>query len=101
MGLFTRDLAIDLGTSNIIIIYKNKIVVDEPSVIAINVKTEKSVAIGTAAKDMEGRTPPHIQTIRPLKNGVIADFYAAGLLIRGMIAKVDSNIGASIQTHRQ
>ena len=61
-------MAIDLGTSNTVIVANGKIVLDEPSVIAINVKTEKIVAIGTEAKRMIGKTPPHIQTIQPLKN---------------------------------
>ena len=86
MGLFTREMAIDLGTSNTVIVSDGKIVLDEPSVIAINVKTEKLEAIGTEAQKMTGRTPPDIKTIRPIKDGVIADFYAAELMIRGMIA---------------
>ena len=89
MGLFTREMAIDLGTSNTVIVTDGKIVLDEPSVIAINVKTEKLEAIGTEAQKMIGRTPPDIKTIRPIKDGVIADFYAAELMIRGMIAMAD------------
>jgi rod shape-determining protein MreB len=89
MGLFTRDVAIDLGTANTIIIANGKVVLDEPSVIAINVKTEKIEAIGRKAQSMIGRTPPHIQTFRPIRNGVIADFHAAELMIREMIKKAD------------
>jgi len=89
MGLYKREMAIDLGTSNTVIVANGKIVLDEPSVIAINVKTEKIEAIGTEAKKMIGKTPPHIQTIQPQKNGVIADFHAAELMIRSFIAKAD------------
>ena len=89
MGLFTREMAIDLGTSNTVIVANGKIVLDEPSVIAINAKTEKIEAIGKEAQKMIGRTPSHIQTFRPIKDGVIADFHAAELMIRGMIAKAD------------
>jgi len=89
MGLFTKEVAIDLGTANTIIIANGKIVLDEPSVIAINVKTEKVEAIGKEAQRMIGRTPPDVKTFRPIKDGVIADFHAAELMIRGMIAMAD------------
>lgn len=92
MGLFslTQDIAVDLGTANTIIIYKGKIVVDQPSIIAMNVMTQKVEAIGHAAAMMEGKAPKHIQTIRPLRDGVIADFQAAELMIRGMVKMISS-----------
>ena len=88
MGLFsflTQEVAIDLGTANTIIIHNGKIVVDEPSIVAIDVKTEKPVAIGEKARQMHGKTHSNIKTVRPLRDGVIADFNAAEMMIRGMI----------------
>ena len=95
MGLFsflTRDIAIDLGTANTIIIHNDKIVVDEPSIVAIDKKTERIIAIGTKAQQMHGKTHDKIVTIRPLRDGVIADFVAAEKMIRGMI-KMSSSKG--------
>ena len=92
MGLFsflTQEIAIDLGTANTIIIYNDKIVVDEPSIVAINRKTEKLIAIGRKAKQMHGKTHENIKTIRPLRDGVIADFNASELMIRGMIKMIN------------
>lgn len=90
MGLFslTQDLAIDLGTANVIIINNDKIVVDEPSYVAIDVRTDKMIAVGHTARQMEGRENFNIRVIRPLQNGVIADFAAAEMMIRGMINKI-------------
>jgi len=88
MGLFsflTQEIAIDLGTANTIIIHNDKIVVDEPSIVAIDKNTGKLIAIGEAARQMHGKTHENIKTIRPLRDGVIADFNAAELMIRGMI----------------
>ncbi|MBN2892094.1 MAG: rod shape-determining protein [Bacteroidales bacterium] len=88
MGLFSfliRELAIDLGTANTIIMENDKIVVDEPSIIARDLKSGKMVAIGRKAQQMHGRTHDNIITIRPLKDGVIADFEATEEMIRGMI----------------
>ncbi len=88
MGLFSflqQEVAIDLGTANTIIIHNGKIVVDEPSIIAIDNKTGKPIAIGEKARQMHGKTHSNITTIRPLRDGVIADFNAAELMIRGMI----------------
>ncbi len=89
MGLFdffAQDIAIDLGTANTLIIYKDKIVVDEPSIVALDRSTNKIIAIGKQAMQMHGKTHENIKTIRPLKDGVIADFQAAESMIRGMIA---------------
>lgn len=90
MGLFsfTQEIAMDLGTANSIIIHNDKIVVNEPSVVAIETKTEKPLAVGSKARQMEGKEPPGIRTIRPLKDGVIADFNAAEQMIRGLVKMV-------------
>ncbi|MBE6306167.1 MAG: rod shape-determining protein [Bacteroidaceae bacterium] len=91
MGFFslTQEIAVDLGTANTIIIHDDKIVVDEPSVVALEKKTEKLVAVGEKARQMHEKTAPHITTIRPLRDGVIADFYAAEQMIRGMVKMVN------------
>ena len=93
MGIFslTQELAIDLGTANTLIIYNGKVVVDEPSIVALDVHTGKLVAIGHQAHQMHERTNPNIKTIRPLKDGVIADFNATELMLRGMIKKVKTS----------
>ena len=90
MGIFslTQELAIDLGTANTLIIYNGKVVVDEPSIVALDAHTGKVMAIGDQARQMQGRENPNIKTIRPLKAGVIADFNATELMLRGMIKKV-------------
>lgn len=92
MGLFDffqSDIAIDLGTANTLIISKDKVVVDEPSIIAIDKNTNKVLAIGRDAMQMHEKTHENIKTIRPLKDGVIADFHAAEHMIRGMIKMID------------
>ncbi len=91
MGFFslTQEIAIDLGTANTIIIHDDKIVVDEPSVVALEKKTDKLIAVGEKARQMYEKTHPDIITIRPLRDGVIADFYAAEQMIRGMVKMVN------------
>jgi rod shape-determining protein MreB len=92
MGLFsflTQEIAIDLGTANTIIIHNDKIVVDEPSIVAIDKNSGKLIAIGETARQMHGKTHENIKTIRPLRDGVIADFNAAELMIRGMIKMIN------------
>ncbi|MCF8258217.1 MAG: rod shape-determining protein [Flavobacteriales bacterium] len=92
MGLFNffrQDIAIDLGTANTLIIFNDKIVVDEPSIVAKDIKTGKIVAIGKKAQQMHGKTHKNIETIRPLKDGVIADFEAAEQMIKGMIKMIN------------
>ncbi|MBN2000864.1 rod shape-determining protein [candidate division KSB1 bacterium] len=87
-NLFVNDLAIDLGTANTLVFVKNQdIVLNEPSVVAIRKRTQEIVAFGHAAKEMVGRTPGEIVTIRPLKDGVIADFELAEQMIRFFIRK--------------
>lgn len=89
-SFFTQELAIDLGTANTIIINNDKVVVDEPSIVAIDQKTGKLIAVGDKARQMHGKTHENIKTIRPLRDGVIADFNAAELMIRGMIKMINS-----------
>ncbi len=84
-NFFTQELAIDLGTANTLIIQDDEIVVDEPSIVAINRKTGQVIAVGTRAMQMHEKTHENIKTIRPLKDGVIADFQAAESLIEGLI----------------
>lgn len=80
-----NDLAIDLGTANTVIISKGKILVDEPSIIAIDKTTSKVIALGRLAMQMHEKTHENIKTIKPLKDGVIANYQAAEMMIRGMI----------------
>ncbi|MGY8987064.1 MAG: rod shape-determining protein [Flavobacteriales bacterium] len=92
MGFFdfmTEEIAIDLGTANTLIIHNDKVVVDEPSIVAINVRTEEVIAIGTKARQMRGKAHKGIETIRPLKDGVIADFQSAEQMIRGFIKMIN------------
>lgn len=91
MGLFnffTKDIAIDLGTANTLIIHNNKVVIDQPSIVAIHRQTGKLIAVGHEAKSMQGKTHDDIKTIRPLKDGVIADFEASEKMIRKFISNV-------------
>ena len=90
MGFFSfvQDIAIDLGTANTIIISDDKIVVDEPSVIALDRRTDKMIAVGNEAKMMYEKTHENIRTIRPLRDGVIADFSACEQMMRGLIKMV-------------
>ena len=92
MGLFnffTQEIAIDLGTANILIIHNGEVVVNEPSIIALDRNNPKNVlAVGKSALMMHEKTHESIRTVRPLKDGVIADFNAAELMIREMIKKI-------------
>jgi len=92
MGFFdflTQEIAIDLGTANTIIIANDKVVVDEPSIVAVDRSTGKVIAVGKQAQQMHGKTHENIKTIRPLKDGVIADFQAAEEMIKGMIKMIN------------
>lgn len=82
---FTQELAVDLGTANTLIIQNDKVVVDEPSIVAINRQTNEVIAVGYKAMQMHEKTHDNIKTVRPLKDGVIADFQAAEALIQGLI----------------
>ena len=92
MSIFSfgsKDIGMDLGTSNILLTIKGKgIVLNEPAVVAINRQTNQIVATGHEAKEMLGRTPEQIRAVRPMKDGVIADFTAAQLMIKNIITKV-------------
>ena len=92
MGLFsfTQEIAMDLGTANTIIIHGDKVVVDEPSIVAVDRVSGKLMAIGEKARQMHGKTHEFIKTIRPLRDGVIADFNAAEQMIKGMIKMIPS-----------
>ena len=88
-GIGSKDIGIDLGTANMLVTLKGKgIILKEPSVVAIEKRTGNIVATGTEAKDMLGRTPDQIKAVRPLKDGVIADFTATQLLLKNVLEKV-------------
>ena len=88
-SFFTQELAIDLGTANTLIIQDGKVLVEEPSIVAVNVLTKEVVAVGHKAMQMHEKTHQNLRTIRPLKDGVIADFQAAEAMIQGMINMID------------
>jgi len=88
-GLLGRDMAVDLGTANTLVYVRGRgVVLNEPSVVAINQESKQVLAVGTEAKRMIGRTPAHIQAVRPLKDGVIADFDVTEKMLRYFIQKV-------------
>ncbi|MEO8762390.1 MAG: rod shape-determining protein [Bacteroidia bacterium] len=89
LNFLTQEIAIDLGTANTIIICNDKVVVDEPSIVAVDRSTGKIIAVGKQAQQMHGKTHENIKTIRPLKDGVIADFQAAEEMIKGMIKMIN------------
>ena len=84
-SIFTKEIAIDLGTANTVILHNDKVVVDEPSIIAFNVVSQRIEAVGKKAEMMHGKTHKNIQTIRPLKDGVIADFKSTEAMLREFI----------------
>ena len=93
MGLFsflTKEIAIDLGTANTVIIHNDKVVVEEPSIVAIDRVSNKVIAVGRKAMMMHGKTHENIKTLRPLRDGVIADFQAAEAMIREFIKMTDT-----------
>ncbi|MEL6193707.1 MAG: rod shape-determining protein [Bacteroidota bacterium] len=93
MGLFdflTTDIAIDLGTANTLIMYNDEVVVDQPSIVAVDRMTGKVIAIGSEAQQMHEKTHEKYKTIRPLRDGVIADFTVAEHMIRGMIKMINN-----------
>lgn len=96
-SLFQQNLAIDLGTANTLIIQNGEVVIDEPSIVAIDRKTEDTIAVGYRAMQMHEKTHESIQTVRPLKDGVIADFRAAEHMIKGMIEMIGTR--KSFLTH--
>ena len=95
LGLFSHDIGIDLGTANTLVLVRGKgIVINEPSVVAVNKKTRKVLAIGTEAKRMVGRTPANIVAVRPLKDGVISDFEVTEQMLKYFIGKVHDRFGS-------
>ncbi len=88
-SFWNQELAIDLGTANTVIFQHDQVVLDEPSIVAIDNNTGKCMALGKKAKLMHERTNPGVKTIRPLRDGVIADFHAAEMMIRGFIKQVN------------
>ena len=89
LSLFSNDMGIDLGTASVLVYVRGQgIVLKEPSVVAIEKDTKKVLAVGEEAKRMLGRTPANITAIRPLRNGVIADFEITEQMIRYFIKKV-------------
>lgn len=99
MGLFRlhRDLAIDLGTANTVIFCDGQKVLDEPSIVAMDVKSGKVIAIGSEAKVMDGKVNPGIETVCPLSDGVIGDFNAAEEMIKGFVKK--AGVGTNLLFH--
>lgn len=89
-SLFTQELAIDLGTANTLIIQDGVVVIDEPSIVAVDTRTGETIAVGNRAMQMHEKTHQNIRTIRPLKDGVIADFQAAESMIEGLINLIGS-----------
>ncbi len=88
-GAFMQDIAIDLGTANTLIMHKGEVIINEPSIVAIDKNTNDVIGVGDRAALMHEKTHPHIETIRPLKDGVIADYYVAEKMIREFIKKIN------------
>ena len=88
--MFAKDIGIDLGTANVLIYIKGQgIVLNEPSIVAIDAETKKPLAVGHAAREMFGRTPGTVKAIRPMKDGVIADFEITEIMLNNFIKKVN------------
>lgn len=101
LGFFSRDISIDLGTANTIVLVRGQgIVINEPSVVAIDRNTKKVLAIGSEAKEMVGRTPANIVAIRPLKDGVISDFTVTERMLHYFIRKVHDQVPLAIPRPR-
>ncbi len=90
MSFFSKEVGIDLGTANLLIYVKGEgVVIDEPSVVAIDASTKKCLAAGQEAKDMLGRTPGRVMAIRPMKDGVIADFEVTEIMLNFFLKKLE------------
>ena len=101
LGLFSHDIGIDLGTANTLVMVKGRgIVIDEPSVVAIDRISKKILAIGAEAKRMVGRTPANIIAVRPLKDGVISDFDVTERMLQYFIRAVHDRFGFGIPRPR-
>ena len=93
-GMMSNDIGVDLGTANTLIWVKGRgIVLNEPSIVAVDGTTHRPLAIGLEAKEMLGRAPGDIEVIRPMKDGVIANFEVAEEMLRGFLTKVQRNRG--------
>ena len=91
LGLFSNDIGIDLGTANTLVYVKGRgIVINEPSIVAMNQKTGQVVAVGQQAKDMLGRTPAHIVAVQPVVDGVISDFEVTSEMLSYLIGKAQA-----------
>jgi len=89
LGKFSQDLGVDLGTANTLVYVKDKgIVINEPSVVAINTRTDQIIAVGTEAKKMVGKSPAHISVVRPLVDGIVSDFEVAEKMMKYFVEKV-------------
>ncbi|WP_028979381.1 rod shape-determining protein [Sporocytophaga myxococcoides] len=97
-NLFHNEIAMDLGTANTLIMLNDQVVLNEPSIIAIDTITGELVALGRKAMEMHEKTPENIKTIRPLKDGVISNFHAAEQMIRGMIKMIFDGKKSLIKT---
>jgi len=101
LGRFSKDLGIDLGTANtLVFVHGRGIVVQEPSVVAVNVRTGQILAVGANARNMIGKTPPHIQVTRPLQRGIIADFEVTEKMLRYFIEKIHRESSAFVPRPR-
>ena len=90
MSLFSKNVGIDLGTANMLIYVQGQgIVLNEPSVVALDAETKKTLAVGREAKDMLGKTPGRVLAVRPLKDGVIADFEVTEIMLSHFIKKLN------------
>ncbi|HEX3053393.1 MAG TPA: rod shape-determining protein [Aggregatilineaceae bacterium] len=92
MGLLTKKLGVDLGTINVMIYANGQIVLQEPAMVALTVEEERVVAVGQEARDMYGRHPEHIEVVRPLRDGVIADYEVTEAMLRYFFRKVSSRM---------
>lgn len=101
LGRFSKDLGMDLGTANTLVYAKGKgIVIQEPSVVAVNIRNGQILAVGEEARSMIGKTPPHIQVTRPLQRGIIADFEVTEKMLRYFIEKIHRESSAFIPRPR-
>lgn len=101
LGRFSRDIAIDLGTANTrVFVGERGIVMHEPSVVAVNTRTNRMLAVGTPAKDMLGKTPPHIDITRPLQKGVISDFEVTERMLKFFVDRVHEDTYALLPRPR-
>ena len=101
-GRLSKDIGVDLGTSNTLFFLRERgIVINEPTVAAINTRTDQLLAVGLDAKRMLGKTPPHISVIKPIENGVIADFEVCEKLIKHFIEKIPSRAAGAKKSSSQ